>query len=140
MTSTENTDAVTFTHAARYRIADVDAAGLLAFAVRGNHCPCEAVRFGGIVVYQCAGFDGPHLFTEYHAVRESDGALVDVWTLLDDGPGHVEVAAFRADVTFADPDGAAAAVTRAMPLRPTTGDTRRLRFDPHPAGTCWACR
>jgi hypothetical protein len=98
------------------------------------------VRFGGIVVYQCAGFDGPHLFTEYHAVRERDGALVDVWTLLDDGPGPVEVAAFRADVTFADSNGAAMAVTRAMPLRPTTGDTRRLRFDPHPAGTCWACR
>jgi hypothetical protein len=49
MTSTENADAVTFTHAASYRIADVDAAGLLAFAVAGNHCPCEAVRFGGIV-------------------------------------------------------------------------------------------
>lgn len=129
-----------FTHAARYRVADVDAAGLWAFAVEGNHCPCEAVRFGGAVVYQCTGFDGPHEVTEYHVVRESDGVRVDLWTAgLDDGDEVAGFAPFVGGQYVDDPRSAADAIARALATDGLGGVPVRLRFDPHPPGSCAFC-
>lgn len=128
-----------FTHAARYRVTDVTPAELWAFLAQGNHCPCEAVRFGGAVLYQSGGFDGPHELTSYHVVRESDGAKVDVWEEgLDDERSGVLVGWYAGDVT--DAASAARGVSLALE-HPALDrlDARRLRFDPHPVGSCWAC-
>lgn len=130
----------TFTHAARYQITDVDAAGLWAFLAEGNHCPCDAVRFAGAVVFQSGGFDGPHELLTYEVVRESDGAKVDVWEESLDGDERTGalVGWYAGDVT--DPESAARGVAVAL-AHPALDhlDARRLRFDPHPAGSCWAC-
>lgn len=126
-----------FTHAARYRVADVDDAGLWAFVVAGNHCACEAVRLGGAVVFQSGGFDGPHELLTYDVVRESDGARVDLWEVAD-GVGVVFWPWAEVSVPEVDgPESAATAVRAALMAEPL--EERRLRFDPHPAGTCRFC-
>jgi len=132
----------TFTHAIALRAVDTDVAGLVAFVRKGNHCGCDAVRHGGLVVHQVAGFDGPHQCRAYHVVREADGAIVD---LIEESSPSAYVHATGAEQGFAfwarahaetDEDIAAhvLAGTSGKPL-----DARRLRIDPHPAGDCPAC-
>lgn len=130
------------THAAAYRIVDVDLAGLVAFVRAGNHCPCDAVRHAGLVVYQCAGFDGPHQCRAYEVVREADGALVDLAE--ETNPAALCHARDMAQAFVLWQGGAAetdaelaAALTGAAGLDPMSA--RRLRFDPHPADYCPAC-
>lgn len=133
------------THAAAYRITDTDPAGVVAFVREGNHCPCDAVRCNGLVVYQSAGFDGPHMRRAYEVVRESDGAAVE--SIEEHAPSALcyergieqTFAAWASGHVESDDDLRAAIFGRAPHAPHAPLDGRRLRFDPHPAGFCRHC-
>lgn len=112
-----------FTHAAAFNVREGDRAALVAFIQRANHCPCDALRCGGVLVHQTGGFDGPHLVPSYCVIRESDGAEVAALSLWRDGRAEV-----LADVALG------CARPEVLPLNAT-----RIRLDPHPAGYCPAC-
>lgn len=136
-----------FTHAAAYRARDVDLDGAVAFIRQGNHCACDAVRWGGLVVYQCAGFDGPHECRAYHFVREADGATVELAEECEPSAycherGRAQAFTFwhagASDAGNGEPDASIRLALRRAADNPAMGD-RRLRFDPHPEGHCRAC-